>query len=319
MLREGISGDWIGTFEGHTGAVWSAKLNSSATRAATGSADSSAKFWNGTTGELLTTFDHKKPVRTVDFKPSGADMPVCLATGGYEAIVRLFDLTRFDAEPTVMSAPGKTSRIKKLLWAPDGRTLYMGTEDGTLRLLDASSGKVVRELNGLTVSDPSKNGVMDLELSRDEKILTVACGQSISFIDLQSHEILKSYNLNADVETASLHPSHQRTFIAGGFDVYVRIYDFETGAELAEKKGHHGKVHCLRFSPTGSTFSSGADDATIRLWRYDDSFPNTSSSIPQVKQNTYLAPHQNHQQHQMLQHQGGGGAVSFLSGVGAVM
>ncbi|KJD99817.1 serine-threonine kinase receptor-associated protein [Cryptococcus gattii NT-10] len=139
MLRSWL-GDWIGTFIGHKGAVWSSKISLDTSRAVTGSADFTAKIWDTYTGEALHTFSHNHIVRTVALNPQ--QTPQYLLTGGHEKKIRLFDLGRPDAEPLVLGTnPDGLSCegiVKSLVW-DEGQNGTMGVsaaEDGKVRWWD---------------------------------------------------------------------------------------------------------------------------------------------------------------------------------------
>lgn len=260
MMRRGDTGNWIGTFDGHKGAVWGVALDSKALLAATASADFSAILWDAVTGKQLRELAHKHIVKSVEFSRDSA----VLATGGHEGIVRLYTLAQPEAEPRQFAvAPTKTT-INKVRWGFEDNTLYTGSTDHAVRLWDTNTLELLKEVK---LDAP----VMDLEISRSTGLITVAAGTHATFLD-RDLKIVKQHAMPINFKNeggASLHPSGKR-FIAGGSDLWVRIFDFDKGTELECLKGHHGPVRCMRYHPNGRTYATGSEDGTIRVWT--DSF-----------------------------------------------
>ncbi|KAL6069154.1 Serine-threonine kinase receptor-associated protein [Balamuthia mandrillaris] len=254
MLRFGATGDWVGTLIGHKGAVWSARLNSEATLIATSSADYTAKVWSAITGDELLSFEHGKIVKTASFSPDGR----LLLTGGQEKTLRIFNLEKAYSDE-VRFFQGHTQSIRTCLWTSPF-TFVSGGDDSVMRCWDLRTGAEV-----LQWSTGGSHPISSIELSHDSNYLTVAAGKSIYFLGANGFEVLKAFNTNFVANSASLRPD-AKTFVAGGADFWAHLFDFETGEELDTFKGHHGPVHCVRFSPSGQFFASSSEDGTIRLW-----------------------------------------------------
>jgi len=253
MLRQGDTGDWIGTFEGHKGAVLAATLNREATRAATGAADFSAKVWNALTGDEVQSFTHKHIVKCVDFSADSS----ALLTGGNEKLPRVFDLNKPDIEAD--QYPGHTGALRSCLWMKDMRQFITASDDKTIRLWDRASKKEVRQFE---LGAP----VVDAELSRDGAVLLAVCANTVTFWDTATWEKLREFQLTSQINSASLHPE-RRSFVCGGEDFKMYKFDYSTGLELESFKGHFGPVHCVRYSPDGELYASGSEDGTLRLWQ----------------------------------------------------
>lgn len=270
MLRNGETGDWVGTFEGHKGAVWSCCLDTNALRAASGSADFTAKIWDAISGDELHSFEHKHIVRACAF----SEDTNFLLTGGVEKILRIYDLNRPDASPReVDKTPGS---VRTVAWLHSDQTILSSCTDmGGVRLWDVRTGGVVRSLE-------TKSPVTSAEVSQDGRYITTADGFTVKFWDANHFGLVKSYNMPCTVESASLEPKFGYKFIAGGEDMWLRVFDFYTGEEIACNKGHHGPVHCVRFSPGGESYASGSEDGTIRIWQTG---PTTLDDVETVSAN----------------------------------
>jgi len=253
MLRHGNTGDWIGTFYGHKGAVWAATLNNDATKAATGSADFKAKIWDAVKGEELVSFNHDHIVKTVAFSTDCEK----LLTGGQEKILRCFHTSKPESDPDVVAKHEKS--IKKTLWMSNDRHCLSASEDKTIKKWDLDSRCSVQSINFPSVPT-------DMELSEDENILLVTYGDKIALYDARTLKEMRSASMPCPFSSASMHPKNK--FIVGGGDNFkIYKFDYDTFEELESHKAHFGPVHTIRYSPDGELYASGSEDGTVRLWQ----------------------------------------------------
>jgi len=268
MLRDGKTGDWIGTFAGHKGAVLCARLNATLTRAITASADYTARLWDAGSGDEIVSLEHKQIVKAALFDRSG----LMVFTGGNEKLLRIFDLNRYDS-PSFRDA--QTQSITHLVSPPDPNLIMSIAPEKCVRIWDKRTLHCVKTL-------PVAADMTSLSLSMDDAILCGTSAKDVVFWDAHTLEFIRTFKFGRDLSCVSINPSRNRFITTGSNEVWVREYDYQTGDELACHKGHHGTVRCLAFDPFGQAYASGSDDGTIRIHPTSTSLPIPSCSASSV-------------------------------------
>jgi translation initiation factor 3 subunit I len=132
-----LNGERLGTYDGHSGALWCIDISRDCTRVLTGSADNTCRLWDCETGRQIAVFESKTAVRSCGFNSSGQQCFVSTDKQmGHECEIMIFDVAIKGLADPCQSIPVTDSRVTAGLWSSQDRLLVTGHENGDIRQYD---------------------------------------------------------------------------------------------------------------------------------------------------------------------------------------
>ncbi|KAL0970585.1 hypothetical protein UPYG_G00244050 [Umbra pygmaea] len=136
-----------------------------------------------------------------------------------------------------------------------GNTVISGSTDRTLKVWDAESGECVHTLYGHT----STVRCMHLH---NTQVVSGSRDATLRLWDVESGECL--HVLTGHVAAVRCVQYDGRRVVSGGYDFMVKVWDPETETCLHTLQGHTNRVYSLQFD--GAYVVSGSLDTSIRVW-----------------------------------------------------
>ena len=158
-----------------------------------------------------------------------------------------------------LTLTGHTMKIVALSFSPDGKLVASCSEDKTVRLWDALTGKPAAFVG----KHPA--AMKNVLFAADGTLLS--CDSELGF---------KTWDVDSGAERGQeLAPGRAqcvaftpdaRRMAHGAEPRVVTLLDMPSGRTAAVFEGHTDTIHCLGFSRDGRWLASGSLDQTVRLW-----------------------------------------------------
>jgi hypothetical protein len=155
---------------------------------------------------------------------------------------------------------GHSGPVESVAWNRDGRFVATGSHDGTVKIWDAASGRVINTLAG------HDNLVFSVAWSPDgTRLASGSDDRTVKVWDPSSGRVLNTLSHDSFVFSVSWSPDGTH-LASGSADDTVRLWESSSGRFVNSLSGHDNSVLTVTWSPDGTRLASGSADRTVRLW-----------------------------------------------------
>ena len=165
------------------------------------------------------------------------------------------------AQPVRGTLAVQSGAVTAVAYSPGGKALAAGYQDGTIRLWDIASHRLI--------SAASWGGAaLALAFTSGGKTLEVAGPAAVGVWDLANQATIAAEPLAGVTGGRSVAFSPDGTTLAtGGDDGNIRLWNTATQQEIGAPMSSDLKpVEAVAFSPDGTTVAAASSDGTVQLW-----------------------------------------------------
>ena len=154
----------------------------------------------------------------------------------------------------------------KAVWATavsaNGQVLASGSQDCTIKVWNAATGKLQRTLMG------HKGTIRTLAMSADGRILASGSGDTtVKLWNLATGKLIRTFSGHSSPVWSVAIAKDGKTLISASENGSVSIWNVVTGFTKTIKSAHSSRIFTIALSPDEQTFATGSADRTIKLWQ----------------------------------------------------